>query len=476
MSEGMKRRAAIVVASVWTVLAVGATGAAATAQAQPARPAVLWVHVTPASLGRFGGVVDVSGAVRGASSCRLQLVSVPPMAVGYSTAAKTCKGGTFRAHVVIAANPGPAVQPVSFTLMAKKGPASSRGRFTVGIAGLPPAAPAAGTGPTGPAPTSPGPTTPTTTATPPTDVGTTTSTTVLTFSSSPPTTSASTTSSSTPPTSSSSSTTTTTAATTTTTLTNINHASSSNWSGYAATSGPYTAVSGTFTVPGLTSQATCTEELSEWVGVDGYSNQDLIQAGVGESMVGPYDNETCTPGHYYLWAWWEVLPASMTPVAMTVDAGDSVTVDLSEVSAGVWDIRVVDNTSRASFSQEESYGGPASAVEWVVEAPYDQSVCSGTGGYCIPDPYSPSVSFSAVTYSGNTTAAYDVTMTKSVSGAPVTFSTPSSLSDWPGNFSVSYTGGGTNAPNAGPNGEPPSSPLAARSAAGGQVARTIFEG
>jgi Peptidase A4 family len=219
-------------------------------------------------------------------------------------------------------------------------------------------------------------------------------------------------------------------------------------------------------VPTLTSGATCSEELSQWVGIDGFSNSDLIQAGVGESMVGPYDNQTCTTGHYYIWAWWEVLPASMSPISMTVQAGDSVTVDISQIGTGNWDIKITDNTENETFNQDETYSAPLSSAEWVVEAPFDHYVCSG---YCAPDPYSPAVPFTAIGYTGATSAAYDIVMTQDISGTEVNLSTPNRLSAWPSGFSISYTGGGVAGPRA--------SALATSAVAAGKgLTHPIFQG
>jgi hypothetical protein len=222
-------------------------------------------------------------------------------------------------------------------------------------------------------------------------------------------------------------------------------------------------------VPALTSAATCTEELSEWVGVDGFSNGDLIQAGVGESMVGPYDNETCTPGHFYVWAWWEILPASMTPVSMTVQAGDVVTVAISEVSPGEWDIKVTDVTENEVVNQDEAYTAPLSSAEWVVEAPYDSYVC---GGYCIPDPFSPAVPFSSVAYTGSASTAYDIVMAKSVSGQMVDFATPNRVSAWPSAFGVTYTGQGVD----GPRSAALARAMVGRPAAGRHLSHRVYEG
>lgn len=62
-----------------------------------------------------------------------------------------------------------------------------------------------------------------------------------------------------------------------------------NWSGYAVTGGPFTSVSGTFTVPYITMAATCEQKVSEWVGIDGFGPNDssLIEAGIDESETDP---------------------------------------------------------------------------------------------------------------------------------------------------------------------------------------------
>ncbi|MGA8296249.1 MAG: G1 family glutamic endopeptidase [Acidimicrobiales bacterium] len=68
---------------------------------------------------------------------------------------------------------------------------------------------------------------------------------------------------------------------------------STNWSGYAATSStPYTSVSGQWTVPTVTGPNGSYS--AAWVGIDGYSNSDLIQTGTEQD----YSNG----GQYS--AWW----------------------------------------------------------------------------------------------------------------------------------------------------------------------------
>lgn len=104
---------------------------------------------------------------------------------------------------------------------------------------------------------------------------------------------------------------------------------SPNWSGYALDSGPFSQVTGSFRVPYLTTDATCNEETSEWVGLDGLDNSSLVQAGVSESMTDPFTGE-CDPGQFYAWAWWEVLPADATPITSWASGSPAV------VNAGDW--------------------------------------------------------------------------------------------------------------------------------------------
>lgn len=78
---------------------------------------------------------------------------------------------------------------------------------------------------------------------------------------------------------------------------------SSNWAGAAITGSGITEVSGTFTVPkptvpsgGSSSTEYCG---AAWVGIDGYSNSDLIQTGVLWCIEdGSYDYEACKPNSH----------------------------------------------------------------------------------------------------------------------------------------------------------------------------------
>ena len=130
-----------------------------------------------------------------------------------------------------------------------------------------------------------------------------------------------------------------------------------NWSGYAV-QGKVKDVEGTFAVP---SQFAGNGYTSEWVGVDGYNDQDLIQAGVTEQNtyygIGDVD------------AWWEIIPGDSVPIAMTVGTGDVVSVGIRNEGKGKWEVSVLDGTSGQYWRQEFNYNGPALSAEWIVEAP-----------------------------------------------------------------------------------------------------------
>ncbi len=132
---------------------------------------------------------------------------------------------------------------------------------------------------------------------------------------------------------------------------------SSNWSGYAVTGATYTAITGQWTVP--TVQATSGNTYSaSWIGIDGFSNSSLIQTGTGQDY---------TSGRASYYAWWEILPAPETQIAMQVAPGDHMSASITESTGGVWTIQ--DVTQSESFSTQQSYRGPGTSAEWIEEAP-----------------------------------------------------------------------------------------------------------
>jgi hypothetical protein len=113
----------------------GLVAAATTSASAVPSPLVLSARATPSALGPSGGQVLVTGAVKDARSCQLELLSRQSFPVVYSHDPTTaCRDGTYSAHVVIGANTSPVKRTVAFALVAIDGPYSFSGRFYVSLA------------------------------------------------------------------------------------------------------------------------------------------------------------------------------------------------------------------------------------------------------------------------------------------------------------------------------------------------------
>jgi len=135
--------------------------------------------------------------------------------------------------------------------------------------------------------------------------------------------------------------------------------SSSNWSGYAAGGGTYTSVTGTWTVP--TVSATTSGADATWVGIGGLTSNDLIQAGTQAMVDGS--------GTVEYSSWIEMLPQSSKTVPLSVSAGDSVTVTITQQSGNDWLISMKNNTTNGAYTVTVQYDSSNSSAEWVQEAP-----------------------------------------------------------------------------------------------------------
>ncbi len=111
-------------ASAAIVVAWGGPAAAAA----PDGPKVLSVYATPSALGPSGGTVTVTGRVKNARSCQLEVLSHQSFPVVFSHNPTTaCQNGAFSARVVIGANPSPVKRTVALALVARDGNLSSTG-------------------------------------------------------------------------------------------------------------------------------------------------------------------------------------------------------------------------------------------------------------------------------------------------------------------------------------------------------------
>jgi hypothetical protein len=199
-------------------------------------------------------------------------------------------------------------------------------------------------------------------------------------------------------------------------------ATSSNWSGYIELNGPFTTVTGTFSVPSLVPGTSTNDVFAEWVGIDGGNGDNaLIQAGLNESI------EPGSPNAVFIQPWWEILPAPETFIAgVQISVGDEVTVTIDQISGTQWGINLVDDTDGESFTIDRTYTGPASTAEWIVEA-----LTIGGKVATLP-PYSPVVSFTHLGFSAATTNLQEIVMVQNSSQV----STPSALTA--NGFNVAY--------------------------------------
>jgi len=134
--------------------------------------------------------------------------------------------------------------------------------------------------------------------------------------------------------------------------------SSSNWSGYAASGGTFTSVTATWTVPAVSETSPGAD--ATWVGIGGLSSRDLIQAGTQAMVYGS--------GVAYT-AWIEMLPQSSRDVPLSVTAGDSVTVTITQQSGNDWVVAMKNNTTGGTYNVTVQYSSSNSSAEWVQEAP-----------------------------------------------------------------------------------------------------------
>jgi ketosteroid isomerase-like protein len=137
---------------------------------------------------------------------------------------------------------------------------------------------------------------------------------------------------------------------------------SQNWSGYSATGGTFTAVSGTWSVPQFTPDSPAGADAA-WVGIGGVNTRDLIQAGTQQTVSGS--------GSTQYQAWVETLPQASHPVPLAIHSGDSVSVSISLVpqTQNRWLVAFHNNTTGQTYQVTETYSSSMSSAEWIQEAP-----------------------------------------------------------------------------------------------------------
>ena len=216
---------------------------------------------------------------------------------------------------------------------------------------------------------------------------------------------------------------------------------SHNWSGYAATGGSYTSVSGTWSVPQFSATSASGIDAT-WVGIGGVRSNDLIQAGTQQTVTGS--------GRTQYQAWIEMLPRASRPVPLKVHAGDSITVSISEQSANQWEIDFTNNTTGQTYETVQQYASTHSSADWVEEAP-----SGGRGGVLPLD------DFGTIQFSNATAIKNGQSVTIADAGARAItmvgnndrpLAVPSALGDDGASFSVARTDNPANSAGSGRRG------------------------
>ena len=148
----------------------------------------------------------------------------------------------------------------------------------------------------------------------------------------------------------------------------ISHqATSTNWSGYAATTGTYTSVSASWTEPSGTCRSG-SQYSSFWVGLDGYNSGSVEQTG------SEVDCRGRTPVYY---AWYEMYPNPSFSYSNTVRPGDHFNAKVTYLGSNQFSLFIADTTQGWSHTTTASLAGAArSSAEVIVEAP----CCTASGG------------------------------------------------------------------------------------------------
>jgi hypothetical protein len=138
---------------------------------------------------------------------------------------------------------------------------------------------------------------------------------------------------------------------------------STNWSGYAVTGTGFTNAVGSWIVPALTCKSG-TEYAVFWVGIDGYNDGTVEQAGT---------EGVCSGTSAIYSAWYEFYPATpiLTISSITVKPGDVMeSAILYDTATSEFTVEIKNVTTGKSYSTASTVSGAErSSAEFIAEAP-----------------------------------------------------------------------------------------------------------
>src|SRR6185369_254890 len=141
-------------------------------------------------------------------------------------------------------------------------------------------------------------------------------------------------------------------------------AESTNWSGYAATTGTYTSVSASWTEPTGTCSGSA-KYSSFWVGLDGYNSNSVEQTG---------SEVDCSGRTALYYSWYEMFPAAPVNYTNTVRPGDHFTASVTFSGTSTYTLKLSDTTQGWSHTTVKNQSGLSrSSAEVITEAPSSSS-------------------------------------------------------------------------------------------------------
>lgn len=196
---------------------------------------------------------------------------------------------------------------------------------------------------------------------------------------------------------------------------------SQNWSGYVASGGRFTDVSGSWTVPSVDCSSTPNGVVALWVGIDGAGSKTVEQTGTFSA---------CDQGSASYAAWYEAFPAASIILPNPVRPGDNMSATVKNTGPQTFTLVLTNNSQGWTSTNNIQVRGRLVSAEAIVEAP-------SLHGQIVPLANFGTTGFSNVTANGAPLSA-----ARSV--VPVTMATltglvkaaPSALSG--GDFSVSW--------------------------------------
>jgi peptidase A4-like protein len=152
---------------------------------------------------------------------------------------------------------------------------------------------------------------------------------------------------------------------------------STNWSGYAQWSArhTFTGISDTFVVPTVDAGASGTEYAADWVGIGGFSDPTLVQAGI-QTVVRTPDRKGDRATTVTYGAWTEILPQAELPLSLPISPGNVIKVTVEETAKNRWTMTVDNTTTGQSGVRTVNYKSSGMSAEAIHERPCLRGNCS----------------------------------------------------------------------------------------------------